>query len=585
MRLIASVLTLGIHSVGAVVAPPPHARAASVPTGIHKIKHVVVIMQENRSFDTYFGTYPGADGFPMANGRPDVCVPDPQHGGCITPFLNEKDTNQGGPHGQNAALTDIDGGRMDGFIASAEAEHEKKCVNSLEPNCVSAEGASREVMGYHDGGQVPNYWAYAKNFVLQDHMFESDIGWSLPEHLYQVSGWSARCAIPADALSCLTAPQSPESTPEFSKTGSEPTYPWTDLTYLLHKHQVSWGYYVFAGGEPDCVNDEESSCASVPLQNFRTPGIWNPLPYFTDVHEDNQLGDIQSIGNFYSAAQAGKLPAVSWVTPDAAVSEHPPAKISAGQSYVTTIINTIMRSPEWSSTAIFVSWDDWGGFYDHVVPPTADQAGYGLRVPGLLVSPYARYGFVDHQTLSHDAYLKFIEDDFLEGERLNPATDGRPDSRPVVRETLPALGNLLKEFNFNQPPTPPFLLPTHPAPWSIPTGFRLFDSGTPLQQKPRFHSGNIIASLTCNLRCKAQVSGYVTIRRPGIARVSLRPRRLTFAGTRMLKLGVTGAARRSLIAALSASNRPVQAVLKIVAGSVSQPGQTVTTPLRIDLLP
>jgi phospholipase C len=122
-----------------------------------------------------------------------------------------------------------------------------------------------------------------------------------------------------------------------------------------------------------------------------------------------------------------------------------------------------MRSSAWSSTAIFLSWDDWGGFYDHVVPPTVDGQGYGLRVPGLVISPYAKQGYIDRQVLSSDAYLKFIEDDFLGGQRLDPATDGRPDPRPDVRENQPILGNLTDDFDFNQKPRPPLILPLRPA--------------------------------------------------------------------------------------------------------------------------
>jgi len=133
-----------------------------------------------------------------------------------------------------------------------------------------------------------------------------------------------------------------------------------------------------------------------------------------------------------------------------------------GQSYVTGLINAIMQSPDWSSTAIFLSWDDWGGFYDHVVPPTVDQNGYGLRVPAMVISPYARAGSIDHQTLSHDAYNKFIEDDFLKSQRLDPKTDGRPDPRPDVRENASILGNLLSDFNFSQAPRPPLILPVNP---------------------------------------------------------------------------------------------------------------------------
>jgi phospholipase C len=111
-----------------------------------------------------------------------------------------------------------------------------------------------------------------------------------------------------------------------------------------------------------------------------------------------------------------------------------------------------------------LTWDDWGGFYDHVTPPTVDENGYGIRVPGLVISPYARDGFIDHQTLSFDAYNKFIEDDFLNGARLDPKTDGRPDPRPDVREDAAVLGNLYADFDFSQPPRPAVLLPTHPAP-------------------------------------------------------------------------------------------------------------------------
>ncbi len=123
-----------------------------------------------------------------------------------------------------------------------------------------------------------------------------------------------------------------------------------------------------------------------------------------------------------------------------------------------------MRSPEWDSTAIFLAWDDWGGFYDSVPPPKIDGLGLGLRVPGLVISPYARKGYIDHQVLSFDSYNAFIEDDFLGGQRLNPATDGQPDTRPDVRESSPVLGDLANDFDFNQKPRGITILPIHPPP-------------------------------------------------------------------------------------------------------------------------
>ena len=162
------------------------------------------------------------------------------------------------------------------------------------------------------------------------------------------------------------------------------------------------------------------------------------------------------------AAKRGTLPAVSWLAPSGKVSEHPPALVSDGQTYVTGLIDRIMRSPDWDSTAIFLAWDDWGGFYDHVPPPTVDGQGYGLRVPALVISPYAKRGYIDHQVLSFDAYLKFIEDDFLGGQRIDPKTDGRPDPRPDVRENAAILGDLRADFDFSQPPRPPLILQPRP---------------------------------------------------------------------------------------------------------------------------
>ena len=153
---------------------------------------------------------------------------------------------------------------------------------------------------------------------------------------------------------------------------------------------------------------------------------------------------------------------MSWIVPAQIVSEHPPGLVSAGESYVTGLVDAIMKSPDWSSTAIFLSWDDWGGFYDSVRPPTVDINGYGLRVPGLVISPYARHGFIDHQVLSFDAYDKFIEDDFLAGQRIDPRSDGRPDPRPDVRENAKILGNLAADFDFSQRPRPPVILPLNP---------------------------------------------------------------------------------------------------------------------------
>lgn len=406
-----------VPSIIASATPPLSGTPTPTGTqsaGIHKIQHIIIIMQENRSFDTYFGTYPGAEGFP-----PTYCAPNPTTGHCVKPFHLTADLNKGGPHMANNAATDMDGGKMDGFI------------KSVCPAAADCSTDTMDVMGYKDRTDIPNYWAYADNFVLQDHMFQSIHTWSQPTHMSVVSGWSALCS--------TTSPMSCASNLDLQNVYTN--HAWTDITYLLHKNNISWAYY---------------------LDGNAVPQIWNPLPGFNDVGSDGQLGNVTNLTNFFTALQNGNLPQMSWVMPKSSDSEHPPALTSTGQAYVTNIINSIMKSSSWNSSAIFLTWDDWGGFFDHVAPPQVDQNGYGIRLPGILISPYAKKGLIDKQTLSFDAYLKFIEDDFLNGARLDPKTDGRPDSRPDVRENQTQLGDLTSEFDFSQNPRPPFLLAENP---------------------------------------------------------------------------------------------------------------------------
>jgi phospholipase C len=423
--------------------PAPQIRPLAAPSNGF-IQHIVIIMQENRSFDHYFATFPGANGIPRdANGVPKVCVPDPLTGICMRPYHSPILVNYGGPHTVSYSVTDVDSGKMDGFVAATEAG-QQNCANSGAPHCPAL-----DVMGYHTDREIPNYWTYAKHFVLQDNLFEPVASYSLPAHLFMVSGWSAWCTIAGNPMSCISNIGGPPTSPAGQ-------YEWTDITHLLHNNGISWKYYIETGDEPDCESGE-MECAPG-AQSSSIPSIWNPLPLFRDVRENGQLGNIVPFDQFYLDAANGTLPQVAWIIPSGGNSEHPTDSIGNGQAYVTGLINAIMTSPNWSSTAIFLSWDDWGGFYDHVNPPTLDANGYGIRVPGIMISPYAKRGLIDHQVLSHDAYLKFIEDTFLNGQRLDPATDGRADSRPDVRENAAVLGDLMNEFDFTQAPNPPLIL-------------------------------------------------------------------------------------------------------------------------------
>ncbi|HLJ83512.1 MAG TPA: alkaline phosphatase family protein [Candidatus Eremiobacteraceae bacterium] len=422
-------------AIGAIASANPAAAAVTWHSSVPQLQHIIIIMQENRSFDSYFGTYPGANGIPMRNGKPTVCNPDPNTGKCVAPYLDFHDINQGGPHDAASARTDIDGGKMDGFIATA------KTFSSPD-----------SVMAYHDGSMLTNYWTYAQQYVLQDDMFAPSLAYSLPEHIFLVSNWSAYCPLPSKPSTCMSSfvPTEPVTN----------TYGWTDITWLLHAAHVPWRYFVFGGQSGDVINpDEDDGVHGIYVhQDAKIGSQWNPLPAFTDVVQDGQLDNIIDGSYFYKDAAAGTLPAVSWVIPEGTYSEHPPNSIKKGMAYVTGLVNAVMSGPDWNTSAIFIAWDDWGGLYDHVAPPIVDWGGYGIRVPGLLISPWAQHNVVDHQLLSFDAYNKLIEDLFLNSQRLDPTSDGRPDPRPDVREAYPPLGNLLTEFDFSQRPRPPMLL-------------------------------------------------------------------------------------------------------------------------------
>jgi phospholipase C len=442
-------------------AGTPFAAPTPVPEGLETLDHLIFIVQENRSFDHYFGTFPGADGIEFrADGTAKACLPDPVLDRCSRPYHARGPNQEGGPHNHPAALTDIAGGAMNGFIRSAVERHPNFCAAvRTEPRCRPYVGPDLQpdVVSFHRRAEIPNYWAYARHYQLQDRMFAPTDSWTLPAHLFLVSAWSAFCPDPSAPMSCrsdldLTAQGRQH------RYGRDPVYAWTDITYLLHAADVSWAYYVAHGtcSFPPCDDTTRGPYGT-------TNSGKNTLPGFVTVNENGQQANVRWHDDYLEAASDGTLPSVSWIVPGNLASEHPRSNssIDDGQAYVTKLVNAAMRGPDWERTAIFLTWDDWGGFYDHVEPPNVDENGYGLRVPGIVISPWVRQG-IDHQTLSFDAYLKLIEDRFLGGQRLDPATDGRPDPRPTVREDVDILGDLADAFDFTQEPLPPLILDPTP---------------------------------------------------------------------------------------------------------------------------
>ncbi len=441
------------------------APAGAETPGIETIDHFIFLVQENRSFDHYFGTYPGANGIPRrADGSFKVCVPDKFQGGkCVRPYVSRSFDQNGGPHEHDDSVRDVNGGKMDGFIRSLKPRKGFCWTEPDLPYCDTFLGpqGQPDVMSTLGRRTIPNYWRYADRFTLHDRMFAPVDSWTLPAHLFLVSGWSAYCPDTTDPMSCRTDINLSEKTRRWDY-GEEPIYAWTDVTWLMDEQGVEWAYYV---GNDSCWDDPP--CGPNTRKGYETSYSRNPLPGFTSFWNGERADDIRDnvlpVDRFRSQAKNGTLPSVSWIAPTSNVSDHPAggSTTRTAMAYVTRLINTAMQGPDWGSTAIFLVWDDWGGFYDHLEPPRVDNMGYGLRVPSLVISPYAKRGFVDSRLYTFDSYLKLIEDRFLGGERLDPATLSRPDGRKHVRENIAK--DLLNSFDFTQEPLPPLLL--DPWPW------------------------------------------------------------------------------------------------------------------------
>jgi len=343
------------------------ARAAAPRTPIH---HFITLMQENHTFDNYFGTYPGADGIP-----PGTCVPiDPRKGRkpCFKPFhigsnsIAPRDLD----HSTATARLQYNDGRMDGFISALRRRNQD----------------GRLAMGYRNGDDLPFYWNLADDYVLYDRFFSPAFGGSYLNHVYwaTASPGGGIDRVPEEGLSNL------------------PT-----IFDRLQKAHVTWKFYV--------QNYD-------PRLNYRTfkdfPGnrasqvIWVPILNFARYIDDPAfMRHVVPLRQYFKDLDNGTLPEVSYIAPSGP-SEHPPSNLASGEAFVRGLINGLMDSSSWRSSAFLLAYDDWGGWYDHVKPPQVDNFGYGFRVPAILVSPYARQGFVDSTTLDFTSILRFIEDNW-----------------------------------------------------------------------------------------------------------------------------------------------------------------------------
>ncbi len=397
---------LGLALSAAAQSPVPPDPNQLSNRGIDQIQHIVFIIKENHSFDNMFGLFPGANGATtgvVSNGQTIALGRSP-----------DRPRDMG--HTWGDALTAIDKGKMDKFdlVRSGNVNGDYMAMTEYQPS------------------DIPNYWLYGQTFAMSDNTFSSMHGDSFPNHLYTIAADNdqiiANPSAPGhpqgitwgcDAVAGTTAKQ--------EASNGLITYVFPCLTTptlgdALEAAGITWKSYAPVTGTGGYIWNTYDAVASI-----RNTSLWTQrvVPYT----------------NFQVDALSGNLPAVSWLVPDNPVSEHPSASTCTGENWTVQQLNALMQGPAWSSTAVFITWDDFGGFYDHVAPPHPDFYGMGPRVPMMIISPYAKPGFISHTQYEFASVLKFIETRF----NLPPlasrdaAADDMTDSFDFTQTPLPAL--------------------------------------------------------------------------------------------------------------------------------------------------
>lgn len=401
--------------------------------GIEKIQHIVFIIKENRTFDNYFGTFPGADG--ATSGAIST--------GRVIPLGHLPDkTPRDISHSFNAAVTAMDGGKMDKF------------------DVISGGNQNGDYLAYTQfvESDIPNYFAYARNFVLGDRMFSSLTGPSFPNHLYTVGAQSGGAINnPTGGVwGCDAASTARVQVmdPLGNLSQEFPCFDFPTLADRLQSAGLTWRYYAPRQGESGYIWSALNA-----INHIRNTGLWT----------SNVVHHTQ----FVTDAMNGNLPNVCWIV-TGPTSEHPPDSSCLGENWTVQQVNAVMQGPNWNSTAIFITWDDFGGFYDHVPPPKVDNYGFGPRVPLLIISPFAKQGYISHTQYEFSSLLKFAEARF----NLAPLTP---------RDTMS--NDMTDSFNFDQDPRPLFMLQTRvcgAAPTPAPTisAMQALKKGNPIDSLP-----------------------------------------------------------------------------------------------------
>jgi phospholipase C len=367
--------------------------AGSVAPAKSPIRHVVIVIQENRSFNDFFATFPDADGTTIGKAaRAPSCGIEKER--TITLKPHDLVFHAAGPtHSYQDYVTSRDGGKMDGFDII------------VRPDGL----ACRYLYMYTKPAQIKPYWDMARQYVLAEHMFTTQGGPSFTAHQDLIAGGTV--VSPNEALVNLPSahPWGCDA-PKGTKTslisrddvfglgqGPFPCLSYRTLRDVLDAKSVSWKYYVpplYHGGIAGAFWDAFDAIKAVRYGREWKTNISIPQ---TSIFKD---------------IKKGTLPAVSWLVPDEADSDHPGTGSDTGPSWVTSVVNAIGESSEWKSTAIIIVWDDWGGFYDNLNPKQLDYGGLGFRVPALIVSPYAKRGYIAKTQYEFGSILKYVEDNW-----------------------------------------------------------------------------------------------------------------------------------------------------------------------------
>ncbi|HZT97073.1 MAG TPA: alkaline phosphatase family protein, partial [Chloroflexota bacterium] len=381
----------------------------------HRIKHIVVIDKENRSFDSMFGRFRGADGATrgwLPNGLSVPLIRQPDH------LYLDID------HGYAAAKRAYDGGRMDGF-------------SELKG---SVQGGQDMALSQFWPQDIPGYWTYARRFTLDDHFFSTVMGPSFPNHLVTIAGDPVRVVDNPSGENVgqswgCDSPAGTEVLAVARYTGAQyytpPCFSIPSIPEELSRAHVTWKYYA-------------------PPQGW-SGYLWSSLDAIRNIRYGPLWRNVVPTWRFFHAARTGRLPHVSWIVTSLPKSDHPNFSICVGENWTEHVVNSVMRGPDWRTTVIILTWDDFGGFFDHVAPPREGFVGPGFRVPAVIISPYSRAGLVDHRIYGFDSILRFIE------QRFHVAALGRSDAHAR---------SILDSLDLKQAPLPPLRLKPQRCPAS-----------------------------------------------------------------------------------------------------------------------